>query len=248
MRALMRSPPWAVVLTAFLVSSCGDHLTTTPPTDDLNIVVSIVSGEGQVWYAGHELQNPVVVKVTYTVGKAERPVANHQVNFRVVEGGGHVYAGSAHTDNFGIAQEYWTLGPEVGANVLEVRSVDPSTGEKQLWGNFTATGEALPEGFTIIRDLLTDAWVLEVVDRLEPDVASDLRAAFEVAIDGFEKEVLDFDAVESALATAKGLVTDAGPPNIVEFAFLDLIVSHARTLFDNVMQTIIVAPATEEHQ
>jgi hypothetical protein len=229
-----------MVLTAFLVSSCGDDLTTTSPTDDLNIVVRIVSGEGQVWYAGHELQNPVVVKVTYAVGKAERPVPNHQVNFRVVEGGGHVYAGSAHTDKFGIAQEYWTLGPEPGANVLEVRSVDPSTGEKQAWGRFMATGEEFPEAFTIVHSLLSDAWVLEVVDRLEPDVANDLRDAFEVAIDGLG-EVLDFDAVESGLAAAEGLVTGAGPPNVVEFAFLDLIVSHARMLFDDAMQTVIVA-------
>jgi hypothetical protein len=205
--------------------------------------VSIVSGEGQVWYAGHELPDALVVKVTRHCGWKHRmhhcdeAVADYLVNFRVIDGNGSVFAGSAHTDSRGIAQDYWTLGPEAGENVLEVRSVNPTTGKKQVWGRFTATGVEWPEELTTIRGLLSDAWVLEVVDRLEPAVASHLREGFDVAVAGLG-EVLDLDAVEEALASALALVEGSDPPNLVEYAFLDLIVSHAKTLFNQAMLAI----------
>jgi hypothetical protein len=244
MRALMRSPPLAAVLTAFLVSSCGDDLTTTVPTDDPEIIVSIVSGEGQVWYAGHELPHALVVKVTRHCGWKHRDhhcnagVPDYLVNFRVTKGDGSVFAGSARTDSLGIAQDYWTLGREAGENVLEVRSVNPTTGEKQVWARFTATGLEWPEELTTVQGLLSDAWVLEVVDRLEPGVACDLREAFDVAVDGLG-DVLDLEAVGDALTCALAVVETSGPPNLVEYTFLDLILSHAKTLFDQAMLVII---------
>jgi hypothetical protein len=51
-----------------------------------------------------------------------------------------MYAGSSLTDLTGIAQDYWTLGSEPGPNALEVRSVDPTTAQKEVHGTFTATG------------------------------------------------------------------------------------------------------------
>ncbi|KPJ88303.1 MAG: hypothetical protein AMS18_13470, partial [Gemmatimonas sp. SG8_17] len=124
-------------------------------------------------------------------------------------------------------------------NVLEVRSVNPRTGEKQVWARFTAFGNAWPGELTTVRNLLSDAWVLEVVDRLEPNVASDLRETFDVAVAGLGEE-LDMDAVGAALASALALVEGSGPPNLVEYAFLDLVVSHAKTLYDQAMLVIII--------
>ncbi len=62
---------------------------------------------------------------------------NQVVNFRVVEGGGSVFAGVATTDPQGIAKEYWTLG-EPGPQRLEARAVS-SSGEKLVYGVFNAT-------------------------------------------------------------------------------------------------------------
>ncbi len=241
MQVLLRSPPLGVLLTTFMICSCADAPTSV---DDVEITLSIVSGDEQAWVAGYELPRALVVKVTRDCGWRHRNnhcnegVPDHLVNFRVIEGDGSVFAGSAHTDSRGIAQDYWTLGPEVGENVLEVRSVNPRTGEKQVWARFTATGIAWPEELTTVRNLLSDAWVLEVVDRLEPDVASDLREAFDAAVAGLG-DVLDLDAVGDALTGALALVEGSGPPNLVEYAFLDLIVSHAKTLFDQATLPII---------
>ncbi len=51
-----------------------------------------------------------------------------------------MFAGVRVTNKDGLAQDYWTLGPEAGENVVEVRAVDPTTGEKQVFAQFTATG------------------------------------------------------------------------------------------------------------
>ncbi len=242
MRVPLRSPPLGVLLTTLLLSSCTDAPTAA---DDIAITLSIVSGDEQAWFAGYELPHALVVKVTRDCGwrygrkHCNEAVPDYLVNFRVVAGDGSVFAGSAHTDSRGIAQDYWTLGAEPGENVLEVRSVNPTTGEKQVWARFTATGNEWPAELTTVRNLLSDAWVLEVVDRLEPDVASDLRDAFDVAVAGLG-EVLDLDAVGDALTSALALVEGSGPPNLVEYAFLDLIVSHAKTLYDQAMLVIII--------
>jgi len=39
-----------------------------------------------------------------------RPVKGQIVNFRVVQGGGSVFAGAAFTDNNGVVQDWWTIG------------------------------------------------------------------------------------------------------------------------------------------
>jgi hypothetical protein len=113
----------------------------SPVTNDTATPISllVVSGSGQTGAVGAELPAPLVVRVTRLAGKAIVGVPNQRVNFRVVTGGGSVFAGSALTDPQGMAQEYWTLGLAAGANVLEVRAVDPSTGEKLVFARFTAT-------------------------------------------------------------------------------------------------------------
>ena len=101
----------------------------------------VVSGDAQRAVIGTELPRPIVVQALNAKGK---PLKSQLVNFVVVEGGGSVYAGSSITNNDGIAQEYWTMGPAVGTNKLEVRAVDPTTGEKQNFATISATGLPLP--------------------------------------------------------------------------------------------------------
>lgn len=97
----------------------------------------IVAGEGQSAPAGSELPAPLVVRVTDATGAARQ---GQIVNWIVTGGGGDVFAGVALTDSLGFAREWWTLGPEPGANTLEARAVDSSTGEALVFARFAATG------------------------------------------------------------------------------------------------------------
>ena len=123
-------------------AACGGESPTdsSPPSTSL----LIVSGDGQQAIVGHELPAPLVVQVLDAKG---RPVKGQIVNFRVVAGGGSVYAGSSLTNATGNAQDYWTMGPEPGPATLEVRAVDPTTGAKEIFATFSAT--AVLETFTL---------------------------------------------------------------------------------------------------
>jgi len=137
--------PLAVL--ALALTACEDG-GPTEVADDLSIEFKVVSGTAQEALAGAELGEPLVVKVERWRGwgrrKHKAPKAHHLVNFVVVEGGGSVFAGAAMTSWKGIAQDWWTLGPEPGLNVLEVRAVDPYTGDKKVYATFTAIGLCEP--------------------------------------------------------------------------------------------------------
>lgn len=113
--------------------ACENPSSSSPDTGA--ITLSIVSGNGQAGPPHQELPAPLVVQVLNTRGK---PVLGRLVNFVVLVGGGSTFAGASETNSLGIAQEYWTLG-ESGPQQLEARAVDPTTGEKLVFGVFTAT-------------------------------------------------------------------------------------------------------------
>src|SRR5712691_2614656 len=69
--------------------------------------MQIVSGDVQQGVVGTELPNPLVVKALDSSGAV---LSGQSVNFRVVAGGGSVFAGSSLKNASGIAQERWTLG------------------------------------------------------------------------------------------------------------------------------------------
>ena len=127
---------------ALAAAACAGDSPTDPAQPP--VALQVVSGDQQQGIVGQELPAPLVVKVVDARG---HPVRGQIVNFHVTAGGGSVYAGDGLTNSSGIAQDYWTLGPESGPNVLEVRAVDPSTGAKQNFGTFTAT--ALPQTFVL---------------------------------------------------------------------------------------------------
>jgi hypothetical protein len=126
---------------ALSAAACGDQI-AAPTSQPGPVRLLIVSGDVQTAPPGAELPQPIVVKVVDGNGD---PVPNQIVNFRVVQGGGSVFAGAALTNAQGLAQEHWTLGssPSVppgsaGAQRIEVRAVDSGTGQKQVFGRFTA--------------------------------------------------------------------------------------------------------------
>lgn len=124
------------LVAGILVSACAE----APLTPDMAggpVTLDIVSGDGQVAVAGTEL--PAPLKVRAMIGSKKLP--NFLVNFRVIDGAGHMYAGAAITDRDGVAQDWWTLGNEVlTTQRVDVVAVDPSTGAKQHFGTFTAKG------------------------------------------------------------------------------------------------------------
>jgi arylsulfate sulfotransferase len=91
-------------------ASCGDDFTGPPAHID------VMSGDAQSGPAGSQLANPLVVRVTDAGG---RPVAGQPVVFRISSGGGSADSGFAFTDDDGLTQDHWKLGPTVGVQRLD---------------------------------------------------------------------------------------------------------------------------------
>lgn len=131
--------PSTTLLAALAIGACAGKAPAdlTPPT----LSLGVVSGRRQQAPAGQELPQPLVVQV---LDSKLRPVKGQLVSFRVLTGGGSVYAGSSLTNADGIAQDYWTMGPQPGLAKLLVRAVDPTTGEKRNIALFTAVALGAP--------------------------------------------------------------------------------------------------------
>jgi hypothetical protein len=125
--------PGTTLLAALAIGACAGKAPAdlTPPT----LSLGVVSGRRQQAPPGQELPQPLVVQV---LDSKLRPVKGQLVTFRVLSGGGSVYAGSSLTNADGFAQDYWTMGPQPGPARLLVRAVDPRTGEKRNIALFTA--------------------------------------------------------------------------------------------------------------
>jgi len=120
---------------AALSFGCSEKNPTAP-----NLVpafIDIVSGQQQSDTVGKELPQPIVARVR---NSDDQPIAGQIVNFRVVKGGGSVFAGAAITNAEGLAQERWTLGTSVAdSQIVEARAVDPSSGAPLVFARFFAT-------------------------------------------------------------------------------------------------------------
>jgi alpha-tubulin suppressor-like RCC1 family protein len=99
--------------------------------------VAIVDGDDQSGIVGKQLSEPLLVRAENAEGE---PIPGQVLNFRVVSGGGSVFAGAAQTNADGIVQELWTLGTSTSElQRVEVRAVDPATGEPIVFATFEAT-------------------------------------------------------------------------------------------------------------
>jgi hypothetical protein len=120
------------------LAACSDG---AQPADGEPVTFSIIAGDLQVAPAGTELPQTLVARVTDQDGD---PVQGQVVNFRVVVGGGSVFAGSGASSSQGIVQERWTLGYSYAdTQRVEARAVDPATGDPIVFGVFRAV--ATPE-------------------------------------------------------------------------------------------------------
>ena len=127
-----RLPVLLLLMAGCLLAGCESPTESVPLAP---LQLSVVSGNGQSGSPGQPLADPIVVKVEDSRGHGVR---GQIVNFRVVEGGGSVFAGAAITNKDGIAQELWTLG-QSGPQTLEARAVNTETGEPLTFAVFTAT-------------------------------------------------------------------------------------------------------------
>ena len=91
--------------TVMIAGGCGGH--STAPTAGPPAHFDIAAGNDQSAVVGTELAQALVVKVTDAQGLA---VKGTVVNFRVVAGGGSVFAGSGASTDSGFVKERWTLG------------------------------------------------------------------------------------------------------------------------------------------
>ncbi len=85
--------------------------------DEAVASVEVRSGEDQWALAGHALPDSVSVRVTDEAG---RPVRGASVRFQPEAGSGRVDPSETATDSLGLAAAVWTLGPEPGAQKMEV--------------------------------------------------------------------------------------------------------------------------------
>lgn len=100
--------------------------------------IALVGGNNQSATAGTELPEPLEALI---LDQAGLPIAGQVVNFKVVTGGGTVFAGAAASDADGCARERWTLGTQAGVQKIEVRAVD-STGAAVVYATFEAIAVA----------------------------------------------------------------------------------------------------------
>jgi len=128
------------LLTGALIFGCSESDTGDLAGPESEISLQAVGGLNQSGPPGAWLTDPLVAEVTRPKGKRVVPVSGQVVNFRVVEGGGEVFAGVSITDAAGIAQELWKLGDQ-GPQRVEARAVDSGTGEPLTFAVFTATVE-----------------------------------------------------------------------------------------------------------
>lgn len=108
-----------------LMAGCGggDCCNGDVATVDKAIASGVViDGNGQSATVNTQLSKTLVVRI---LNKAGNPVSGQVVNFKVVRGGGSVFAGAATSDGDGLARERWTIGTSAeDPQELEVRAVD----------------------------------------------------------------------------------------------------------------------------
>jgi len=107
-----------VFLMCLLTGAC-ERAPTAPET----FTLEVVSGSDQAAPAAAPLTQPIVVRV---LGKAGTPVAGAEVHWRVIEGGGRINETTTLTDAQGLATVEWTLGSDVGQQLLLASSANAS--------------------------------------------------------------------------------------------------------------------------
>lgn len=128
---------YAIVLTIALIGASCDQsvgLQSGPPVSEL-----IVSGQDQVGLVGHQLPEPVTVKVA---DAWNTPIENQPVVFKVLSGGGTVPTLLVRTSPDGVAMSNWTLGTSSSEDqVLQVQVINEITRDLLLIAEVHATAQ-----------------------------------------------------------------------------------------------------------
>jgi hypothetical protein len=126
------------VVLLVLALSCTDS--TAPPVKAVPTQMLVVQGQDQLETVATELPSPLIVLVK---DKDDQPVEGQIVNFRVISGGGSVFAGAGITNAAGKVQDRWTLGAlSKDSQRVEARAVDPESGDPIVFAVFRATPRA----------------------------------------------------------------------------------------------------------
>lgn len=149
---------YLLIFGLFLLAACGgDSVTAVDGSTETQIVLDIVAGDRQVDTVARELAQPLVVQVMrqpVVAGlMAVEPAPGVLVNFRVVSGGGSVFAGAAITDSLGMAADRWTLGTVAGDQRTEVRWCE-ADGDCFVADSFMATAEPGPARRIVFPDTI----------------------------------------------------------------------------------------------
>ena len=104
-----RSVVAASALALAAAAACGsDKGGTTPGNNTTPAAIALTAGNDQIGNVGAALPAPIAARVTNAQGN---PVSGKAVNFAVTRGLGTVASTTVTTDNNGVAQTTWTLGP-----------------------------------------------------------------------------------------------------------------------------------------
>ncbi len=159
--------------------------------------MQITGGEDQTAAAGTALPQPLTVRVLDAAGV---PIGGQVVNFRVVSGGGSVFAGAAITDAQGRAAERWTLGTVAAdSQRVEARAVNPATGAALTFATFKAV--ATPGALSALARLGPDSQSVAVASIVP--IAPAVRAT-----DRFGNPVRNV-RVTFAVAAGGGVLSDS---------------------------------------
>jgi hypothetical protein len=124
------------VLRALSVLATVSLIACTTPTGREALppsVLVLIAGNGQIAPAGSELPEQLIARVTDANG-----VGIEGANLIWI-GDGEAWVGVTGTSEDGITRNYWTLGPKVGTQVLEVWTYNAETQERGiLLSTFTA--------------------------------------------------------------------------------------------------------------
>jgi len=144
------------------VGSC-DSSPSSPNLEPGRVAsIILVAGQDQSEVVGKELPASLEVRIVDADG---HPVAGQIVNFKVVAGGGRVFAGTSLTSADGGAKERWTLGTSVAdSQRVEARAVDPTAGAPVVSGVFRATARA--DVASVVTKRTGDALQAQVGDAL----------------------------------------------------------------------------------
>jgi hypothetical protein len=135
----MRVRPYDTLLLRLLslAIACGGGDTSAPSRVQPSAVsLDVVSGGDQSALIGQTLPAPLVVRITARVRGV--PAAGMVVNWIVVTGAGSMFVTATQTDNKGETRNWWTLGTSPGDQQVQVRAVDPTTGERLVFASVNA--------------------------------------------------------------------------------------------------------------